>query len=70
MQHMLIDFNQSVFMQDLILVFIQSFDLDQNYINLNRELNKTSWKPCMQNNTAFVYFKYLITKLTNKFQII
>ena len=42
MQHMLIDFNQSVFMQDLILVFIQSFDLDQNYINLNRELNKTS----------------------------
>ena len=28
MQHMIIDFNQSVFMQDLIIVFSQSFDLD------------------------------------------
>ena len=65
MQHMIIDFNQSVFMQDLIIVFSQSSDLDQNYINLNRELNKTSRKSCMQNNTAFVYFKHLITKLTN-----
>ena len=42
MQHMIIDFNQSVFMQDLIIVFSQNFDLDQNYINLNRELDKTS----------------------------
>ena len=42
MQHMIIDINQSGFMQDLIIVFSQSFDLDQNYINLNRELNKTS----------------------------
>ena len=42
MQHMIIDFNQSVFMQDLIIVFSQSSDLDQIYINLNRELNKTS----------------------------
>ena len=65
MQHMIIDFNQSVFMQDLIIVFSQSSDLDQIYINLNRELNKTSWTSCMQNNTAFVYFKHLITKLTN-----
>ena len=39
MQHMIIDFNQSVFMQDLIIVFRQSFDLDQNYINRNREQN-------------------------------
>ena len=42
MQHMIIDFNQSVLMQDLIIVFSQSSDLDQSYINLNRELNKTS----------------------------
>ena len=42
MQHMIINLNQSVFMQDLIIVFSQSSDLDQNYINLNRELNKTS----------------------------
>ena len=42
MQHMIIDFNRSVFMQDLIIVFSQSSDLDQNYINLNRELNKIS----------------------------
>ena len=42
MQHMIIDINQRGFMQDLIIVFSQSFDLDQNYINLNRELNKTS----------------------------
>ena len=42
MQHMIIDFNQSVFMLDMIIVFSQSFDLDQNYINLNRELDKTS----------------------------
>ena len=42
MEHMTRDFNQSVFMQDLIIVFIQSFDLDQNYINLNSELDKTS----------------------------
>ena len=41
MQHMIIDFNQSVYMQDLIIVFSQSFDLDQNYINLNCELHKT-----------------------------
>ena len=65
MQHMIIDFNQSVFKQDLIIVFSQSFDLDQNYINLNHELDKTSLKSCMQNNTAFVYFKHLITKLIN-----
>ena len=52
-------------MQDLIIVFSQSSDLDQNYINLNRELSKTSWKSCMQNSTSFVYFKHLITKLTN-----
>ena len=42
MQHMIIDINQSVFMQDLIIVFSQSFDLDQNYINLYHELHKTS----------------------------
>ena len=42
MQHLIIDFNQSVFIQDLIIVFSQSFDLDQNYINLNCELDKTS----------------------------
>ena len=42
MQHMIIDFNQSDFMQDSIIVFSQSSDLDQNYTNLNRELNKTS----------------------------
>ena len=42
MQHMIIDFNQNVFMQDLIIVFSQSFDLDKNYINLNRELDKPS----------------------------
>ena len=42
MQHTIIDFKESVFMQDLIIVFSQIFDLDQNYINLNRELNKTS----------------------------
>ena len=42
MQHVIIDFNQCVFMQDLIIVFSQRFDLDQNYINLNRELGKTS----------------------------
>ena len=42
MQHMNIDFNQSVFMQDLIIVFSQSFHLDLNYINLNSELDKTS----------------------------
>ena len=41
MQHMIIDFNQNVFMQDLIIVFSQSFDLDQNYY-LNRELDKPS----------------------------
>ena len=42
MQYMIRDFNQSVFMQDLIIVFSQRFDLDQNYINLNHELDKTS----------------------------
>ena len=42
MQHTIIDFNQSVFMQDLIIVFSQSFDLDQNYKNLNRELDRSS----------------------------
>ena len=52
-------------MQDLIIVFSQSFDLDQNYINHNRELDKTSYKLCMQINTAFVYFKHLMNKLTN-----
>ena len=41
-QQVIIDFNQSVFMQDLIKVFSQSFDFDQSYINFNPELDKTS----------------------------
>ena len=80
MQEMIIVFSPSAFMQDLIIVFSQKFDLGQKYIKFNvtkhpfRHLDVTVRKQLkegksgyihIQNNTAFVYVKHWITKLTD-----
>ena len=80
-QDIIIVISHSAFMQILIIVFSQHFDLDQNYIKFNAtkhtfkysdvsvgktvQKEKKSCNMHFQNNAACVYLKHWITKWTH-----